>query len=148
MSAPRLPDTPSELIRLAVADARALSRERYHPNAQTWHESFGGRCYICDAGAVMAGTLRLDPDSRIDLGTPYCPWTADTHGKLAALDCFRRGFIHHGLVEMGIRPPAGADAMSREAAHSANRNYDNWQEFDAHLEDMERTAAWLEGLGL
>lgn len=59
----RLPDTLSDLIDLAIKDARGLDRELYTPDYGEWHtySYLDESCSICLAGAVIAGSLRMSP---------------------------------------------------------------------------------------
>lgn len=59
----QLPDKPSELIRLAVADLeRAEASPDYIIDMGCWHEPIpNGLCAVCFAGAVIAGTLGAHP---------------------------------------------------------------------------------------
>ena len=63
------PEGPSELIDLAVADARQLDRTRYTPNPYVWHRpADDGACMICVAGSVIAGTLKCPTDKDVEVG--------------------------------------------------------------------------------
>lgn len=58
-----LPDKPSELLRLAIADLRSVAKDsRYRVAMSEWHNPTLGRsaCYVCLAGAVMATTLGVN----------------------------------------------------------------------------------------
>ena len=61
-----LPNKLSALIEVAIQDARKLDRIRYSPNhlhyhspQESWKSPVIPCCEVCDAGAVMAGTLRV-----------------------------------------------------------------------------------------
>ena len=95
-----LPNDPSELIRLAIADLEKVEQDsRYDVDMSVWHEPCGEVCEVCLAGAVMAGTLGADvgeystPDDFSE-GIPY---------KLRALSYFRTGDISRGLRYLGIK---------------------------------------------
>lgn len=100
----KLPDRPSALIRLALADLRAVEQlKSYEVDMGCYHlgqekEIERDKCLVCFAGAVMARTLEVpktrdaDPD-RFD---------RDTQDKLYALDHFRRGMIELAFDDMGI----------------------------------------------
>ena len=53
-----LPDKPSELIRLALADLRKCEADpRYLIDMAQWHRPVTSElCHVCLAGAVMART--------------------------------------------------------------------------------------------
>lgn len=61
---PTLPSRLSDLIRVAVEDARLLEHDpRYKLDMNVWHEPFEeGRCRVCMAGAVMVRQLSLPID--------------------------------------------------------------------------------------
>lgn len=70
----RCPTTPppgklSDLIDLAVADARRLDRTTYTPDSSVWHEPADDDCcMICLAGSVIAETLKCPRDQKVELG--------------------------------------------------------------------------------
>lgn len=101
-----LPDKPSELIELALADLEKVEadREHYRVDMGAWHEPKYGLCYVCLAGAVMAKTMNF---SRIDSVDPVnSVHSPGDENKLMALNEFRVGMIDHGLHYMGITDKA------------------------------------------
>ena len=57
----RLPDKPSELIRLAIKDLELCEADpRYVIAMGHWHNPGAAVCYVCLAGSVMANTLGTD----------------------------------------------------------------------------------------
>ena len=118
---PRLPDKPSELIRLALADLEKVERDpRYKINMGSWHNVIEspstGRpvCAVCLAGAVMAGALEESVHRSVR------PWEydRDTEHKLYALDMFRTGNVDSGFrCLMGLYTP-GAKALIRGAGQA------------------------------
>lgn len=108
-----LPNKPSKLIRLALADlVRAEHDPLYEIHMGTWHSrrwvpgAVGeelGPCSVCFAGVVMAFSLELP----IGLDAlPEC-FSDGIKRKLFALDSFRCGGIQTGLAEMGLQLPSG-----------------------------------------
>lgn len=101
-----LPDKPSELIRVALADLRKCEAdERYEIDMSEWHLPDGdGGCFVCLAGAVMAKSLGAEEDDEV---TPdnYFLDECGTERKLRALDDFRCGGVRAGLRELGIPMP-------------------------------------------
>jgi len=77
---------PSDLLRLAVRDARAVSKRpntqlNMHAIAQN-RESYGADvCHVCMAGAVMLKSLGMEPDSKNGLrkacADAYAPGTGE-----------------------------------------------------------------------
>lgn len=95
----KLPDKPSELIRVALKDLAVVEKdERYVVDMGSWHERRRSRCAVCFAGAVMAGTLGASHSKSITPGD----FDGVTAMKLAALDSIRTGWVRHGLDTMGV----------------------------------------------
>lgn len=89
-----LPDKPSELIRLALADLEECEKDpRYAIGMVRWHAPEDGRCVVCLAGAVMAKSLDAPIDQFV---VPE-----DDQKALYALDEFRVGNILQALLYMG-----------------------------------------------
>lgn len=110
-----LPETPSELIMLALKDLVTVRNlPGYVIDMDYWHKPFKilKICMVCFAGAVIASTLKL---SKYE-GTVPSDFTEDTCTKLIMLDMFRGGKIEFGLSLIGItvsypdlRPPEYKD---------------------------------------
>lgn len=132
----KLPDKPSALIRLAMADLEAVERDgRYVVHMETWHIAYENKCSVCLAGAVMAKTLETDSKlttSPLAMGNDICK-------KLSALDSFRNGHIAAGLEQMDIEPIEKLWSWNVCSYHT------NPTEFK---EDMSEMADMLEGLEL
>ena len=98
-----LPNDPSELIRLAIADLEKVEKDsRYEVDMGTWHYGSGAKCFVCLAGSVMAGTLGTDASESLVPGY----FSDDDRNRLHALNCFRAGDISYGLGLLGIYSPA------------------------------------------
>lgn len=103
----KLPDKPSELIRLALADLEKVeASQEYVVTMSRYHEPNGARgsrrCQVCFAGAVMASTLGMPPE--IDAFPES--FDRDTALKLFALNEFRQGEVSDGLgflLHLGYR---------------------------------------------
>lgn len=109
-----LPDHPGDLLRLAVLDlaaARANTTE-YGIDMSIWmtrDEAWGskdGKCMVCFAGSVMAGSLRTHVKNGCSAG-PRRFREPDTTGKLLALNSFREGFISSTFRDLGQPLPPG-----------------------------------------
>ena len=141
-----LPNTLSELIRVAVADARKLDHHIYSPNWLEFHRGYKieGRyiCQICDAGAVIAGTLQAGHfvGDRAPVNYPET-----VHRKLNALDEARKGYYNCALHIMGIDCD-DSESVSNIAT-SPYRQYSSWEHFDLHMYHMALVADQLEELG-
>jgi hypothetical protein len=89
-----LPDDPTELLNAALEDlAKCEDDPTYSVDMLRWHvpaQNNTRTCYVCLAGAVMAKTFDLPPDS---LATPGC-FDPKTHFKLKFLDMIREGTVY------------------------------------------------------
>lgn len=96
-----LPDEPSELITLALADLAKVEAApgEYRVAMGVWHSPDPGTdlCAVCLAGAVIAMTLRG--------ARGMCLWpedfSKDTRRKLGALDSLREGRVYNALRHLG-----------------------------------------------
>lgn len=133
-----LPDLPSELIRVALADLAWVEAqpETYEVNMTQWHHPDDGPCVVCLAGSVMAHTLGSKPSD--DLGPNQ--FSDDIKNKLSALNWFRMGNIDFGLECMRIPHPADL-ADNRKVVE-----YD--QDPVLFREQITNMITYLEGFGL
>lgn len=102
----KLPDLPSDLIRLALRDLKQVEKMKktYRVDMGTWFEAKDShnynKCAVCFAGSVMARTCKLDPKD-IELGFTDAVNTLtddlDASDKFIALDNFREGYVKRGL---------------------------------------------------
>jgi len=90
-----LPDKTSELLTLALDDLEeVLKLPGYTPHHFIWHRlTNDGRCQVCLAGAVMAGTLEAERH------VAHLPsdFSESINEKLLLLDALRNG--HFGPYE-------------------------------------------------
>lgn len=100
---PKLPDTPSALIRLALLDLEKCEKsKRYEVNMGEWHTP-NGVCKVCLAGSVMAQTMHCSPQKLLVPNSEF--FDRDTYTKLSALNEFRTGSIEFGFYDIGIDKP-------------------------------------------
>ena len=100
MSKNKLPNTPWELIRLALHDLELCEASpKYKINMSAWHYHIGDYCKVCFAGAVMAKTLETPKYISIPNNVFY---NDDTLDKLNAINFFRLGLIYNGLNAMNF----------------------------------------------
>lgn len=95
----QLPTKPSELIRLALSDLRAIEQDpRYRVDMEhLWHSRAYSSCTVCLAGAVMANHLSADAN----LG--YLPSDFPRNAcALCAIDDFRLGNVGSGCGRMEV----------------------------------------------
>ena len=156
----KLPDRPSELIRLAIRDMKGLDREKYWPEHGMWHtpvdhdwatnwRAFGKRqpqgveCLVCLAGAVIAGSLNGNPG--MNLAPSKC--SDDQALKLLALDDFRQGDFWCGVQRLtGPVAKAHEEALA-DMPGPVYQDFRSWEEADRFLGELEQSAAALEELG-
>lgn len=101
-----LPDVPSQLIRLALADLRACEADpKYVISMNEWYRRSGDICYVCMAGAVFAQTLGFSGNLNWVPGDDIERMTEEVRReiseKFSAIDDFRKGDITYGLSQMG-----------------------------------------------
>ena len=147
-NAQHLPSTPSELIRVALADLRAIERdEGYVVNMRRWHrpvyDNDRGVCAVCLAGAVLAKTLGVEPHEVI-YDTDLARYGCDVQGLLLALDYFRRGMIEEGLSCLGY----DVDELSEEWQQYARKSGYNPADPEAFHVRMNNLADYLASCGL
>lgn len=135
----KLPDKPSELIRLALGDMKKCEADpKYTINMDRWHDLLlEGLCAVCLAGSVMAQTLHEKWWRSLNLSE----FDDNTALKLSALNDFRSGNVASGLWELRLWDQRKEHPLDREIT-----NYDvNPDYFHA---DMEELAKDLEECGL
>ena len=135
-----LPDKPSELIRLALADLRKCEADpRYVIDMAEWHRPVTSElCSVCLAGSVMARSLGRD----IWIDLVPSTFESDTRNKLHALDYFRSG--HVGLALATMKAPE--EIISRIEFDRKITPYDS--SVMRFYKDMARLADDLEKAGL
>ena len=129
-----LPDKLSELIKLAVSDARKLDKLVYIPEYASWHRPHDGLCSVCFAGVVMAGTLGCSP-KKIKYQYSFSP---DTELKLGVLERCRRGDWCGAVEELGLPIEDRLHHLfnSREFDRNPDSCFVSWSEFDRFLNGM------------
>lgn len=107
----KLPGKPSELIRLALSDFIAAEK-KFEINMSRWYV-VNGKCSVCFAGAVMAGTLGKTRDDVKELGLTnddgefelFPRYLGREGPALAALNEFREGRLDAGFRQLGLKLP-------------------------------------------
>jgi hypothetical protein len=136
----KLPDKPSELIRVALTDLAKCEAmpEKYQVHMRDWHTPLSSPnvCSVCLAGAVMAQTLgadigvELDPDDFADVN------------KLCALDDLRIGDVVQALWLLGL-------VSGSHFYHDLNRKITDYEASPTMFrEEMNKLADELEKAGL
>ena len=142
----QLPDKLSDLIELAIRDARKLDRRVYYPNAGHWHhpsysEDDSLSCKICFAGAVIAGTLGAPVMVNV---APSVPWwfpgwspTQDNWRKLKALELVRAGALVKALRSLDLPFEEFQSRFPNFSRMAQFPGFIGWEEFDKFCTDME-----------
>lgn len=104
----KLPDKPSELIRVALTDLELCEKDsRFKIGMGAWYVPSSTKpiCHVCFAGAVMAMRLGYTQVGVSEIwkkvGHPE-DFKKEISDKLHALDCFQSGKTDLGLVYMGL----------------------------------------------
>jgi hypothetical protein len=152
----KLPNKPSELIRLAIADVTAVEKlkSKYVLDMSSWHEPAGfnhssddnypnvyntdskNRCAVCYAGSVMACTLGADPTQNFEPSD----FPKDTNKKLEAINALREGELGEAFRILGLKAP---DIMVDEL----DDMIDYEENSKAFKKQQLQLASQLEGLG-
>lgn len=143
MNHPEPPSKPSELIRLALRDLKAVERsKKYVVDMDHWHEpgvndSDKPVCRVCMAGAVMAQSLEIPANescfgNAMDVGIQWA-------NRIGALNCLRQG---HLSAAADYWHPCGA-------LGDEDRQVSEYNDKDpsAFHHDMEALAAEYEAAG-
>lgn len=158
-SAPKLPNTLSALLFLAVEDARTLDRTQYEPRYSFWHHPVAVQrptgiqpaCRVCTAGALIAGTLGYAPETKFEFSDQYTP----DEFRLLAVERVRMGNVPGALGDMETSrilagEPAGPawNRLEWEDWKPRSPAFRTWFGFDEHLSSIETLAKRLERAGL
>lgn len=156
-------EKPSELLRVVLDDYADIDRDLYYPYAARFHEAEGydyplrwkDKCVVCDAGMVMAGTLRGDPNSDL---FPR-DYSEEIEARLDAIDSLRNGELVDALhlISFGS-DPSEDDEMPEDVQEAAEvfealydspdfESFDGWSEMDQHAKSLEMYIKRLEKHG-
>jgi hypothetical protein len=151
-SLPKLPQRPSALIKLACDDAEVVYRNpKYRLDLGEWHSTLEdslGRCAVCFAGAVMAGTLGADPSEELvpsDFGADERALAALNHFRLGGSYGVRNGV--QGLLRRMLTDEEGQTLLDSGAADIEIPHPKPGTKGVAFLRAMRKVAAKLEAVG-
>ena len=86
-----------ELLNLALDDLEKCEKDPdYLIDMGEWHFPYGGKCFVCLAGAMMAKSLGTSPHYD---GSPE---DFENCSELQALDCLRCGDVEQAYYVLGI----------------------------------------------
>ena len=146
---PPPPKKLSTLIRLAVRDGLNLPQDKYKPDCGVFLDTDDetGICRVCDAGAVMVGTLDATPADK-HLGSLFKErWGEEWANALHALDYARIGDYVNAVATLGVTERICLDGIV-DVPEPEQMNYHGWYEQAVHLRSMESIADKLEAIGL
>ena len=131
---PKPPSRLSDLIEMAIQDARSLDRDIYEPNAREWHLPTNGICMVCLTGAMIAQTMGEDPETDTEPKDYYEEgWTE----ALYALNEARSGEYGYALIVMGMKLPEPAEDFRWRYPQPRNQDFRTWEELDDHMASLE-----------
>jgi hypothetical protein len=139
-----LPEKLSDLIATALADMQRVRRlKEYRIDLDVWHAPSNGKCSVCFAGAVMAGTLQRSPDEHLEI-TSF----ANRHesARLKALNDIREGDLDCALERLGLPIEAYYDAPSIDSVFG--RDLDDYQTRAKFYRQMRALSKHLAAKGL
>ena len=142
------PEKLSQLIVLAIKDARKLDRKTYTPDCWVWHiPGRNNKCRVCLAGAVIAGTLGENPTTAWE--TDDIPGESKAwHAALYAIDSARSGDWSLALNTLGMECSDATMKKLKKIRRPNGVHFSTWAELRKHLVSMTRCARELEQLGL
>lgn len=154
-----LPDLPSELLKVALADLRkATQTEGVKINMDAWLNTNlnPGFCSVCFAGSLLIGSLGFieKPDSFIHNGDFHLIQLDPVTGeKLLAIEDFRQGKWEEALNHMNLVLPKNFPRVYVPADSQVSLSHLSYQdveslEFKTFIEHMEFTVGMLEAEGL
>lgn len=121
----KLPNKPSALIRLAIADLTAVEKMKNREvNMGEWHlptldYSNNLLCKVCFAGAVMDRTMKVAENTL----TQPSAFSRKDEGKFYALDAFRNGSIREAFDCLGLKWPKNLEALNDKWAGAGPPSY-------------------------
>ena len=138
---PSPPRRLSDLIHLASDNMDLINRDIYHPDPTNWHRPFesGGKCNVCLAGAVIAGTLGGDAEKYLSPDD----FTEDWDYALQALDYAREGNYATAVEMMSLYSDAYDNYKDIIKGRLNNlpapscRDFETWEEVDMFLDSLD-----------
>ena len=141
---PKPPRRLSDLIEMAIREARSLDRDIYEPNAGEWHLPSGQTCIVCLSGAIIARTLGEDHERE---AVPEDYHEEEWTKALFALNEVREGEYGHALIFMGKKLPEPPEDFRWRYPQPRNQDFQTWEELDDHMASLEDALQVLRGNG-
>lgn len=146
----------SEFI-LHLTDAiKDVNRDIYSPKSSRWHEPARDICFACLAGIYAAASKWVEPNQYIfpyAIDKPYVRvknLTLKEKRTLKAIDCIRVGSWDRATTILNEVQGTNLKDPFTKANCPINPymyEFQNWKEFDLHVESLERRAHQLKTLG-
>lgn len=148
----KLPRKPSELLDLVAKDWSRLSRDKYLPRSGTWHcksNQLPEMCLVCDAGAVMAGTLKIPSDFRCrQADTLYERVSRRDAETLRAIDYMRTGCYPTALFLLGYLEECDDYSLTQSIPKIPHENFNFWSQIDTRIKVVKEAADAFRAKGL
>lgn len=110
---------PSKLLRVALADLRAVEKDsRYEVKMTIWHcpdrlycltDTPKRKCLVCLGGSALAKTLKFSPEVAVE----FEKLGQKLESRMLALDHFRVGLVLPALEKLGIKDSRGMKNRTR-----------------------------------
>ena len=151
------PEKLSDLIELAIRDARALNRETYVPNHCVWHSPApNNQCKVCLAGAVIAQTLERRPEAKVTAASAESALNDGSEpvestawrNALHAIDDAREGDWWGALDALNINVDQTTAEKLEKVSAPEECHFNSWTEFARHLDSISECAQELREIGL
>ena len=151
------PEKLSDLIELAITDARALNRETYVPNHCVWHNPEpNNQCSVCLAGAIIARTLGRRPEAKVAAESAEAALNDGSEPiesrawryALHAIDDAREGDWWGPLDALNIYVDETTTEKLENVSEPDGSHFSSWAEFTIHLDSMSECARELREIGL
>lgn len=130
----KLPDKPSKLIEIALADLAKVEKSKKYKVDMTWYHAgsgiIGPECAVCFAGAVMAKTLHATITEDI-IPDDY---DEDTAQKLRAINRFRQGDLASAYRALERKMPFGLSHQIQVTSYE-----DNPAKFKREMAELAKT---------
>lgn len=147
----KLPDKPSELIRLALSDMKAiLKNPKFKVRMDVYMEYVNPddkRCTVCLAGSVMANTLKIKPSRKRQFGHSPADFEdadEDTYRKLRAINALRNGSASYAFEILKLSGKEKAKKLIRNIKYNYPENALQRKNF---INEMEIFANDLQAAG-
>ena len=130
-----LPNSLSELLAVAVRDARQLNSDSYIPHSGNWHfPKPEGVCEVCLAGSVIAVSLRI---SHLVFSVPN-DFLPSVRRKLHCIDYMRCGLWNHAFLMLHDRTAPPAICLQLNTLPTPSQaSFQSWADFKTHLESLD-----------